>query len=69
MFTDILKQNNQDLKKEIRDEMYALISASEYRIKIEITENISDLLDTSILPQIADLQRDMTLVKHHLQLA
>lgn len=67
-FLAAIKTNNQDLKREIRDEVHALISASEQRIKTEITANIAELLDNAILPQIADLQRDMTLVKQHLQL-
>lgn len=48
----------------LRDEIHAAVNASEKRI----TTNIAELLDTSVLPQIADLQRDMTLVKRHLQL-
>lgn len=79
-FLEAMKQNNQDLKEEIRDEMRALLGATETRIKSElgakidsvekrITTDIAELLDTSVLPQIAELQRDMTKVKQHLQLA
>lgn len=34
-----------------------------------IVHGISEVLDASILPQIAELQQDMTKVKIHLQLA
>lgn len=62
---EVLQQNNTDLKREMRDEVYSLISASEKRIVSEIGE----LFDASVLPQIAELQSDMTKVKQHLQLA
>lgn len=60
-----IKENNHDLKKEIRDEIHALITASEKRIVTEISE----LLDTAVLPQITELQTDMATVKQHLHLA
>lgn len=64
-FVDAMKENNKDLKVEILDETRALIVASEHRI----ISAIGEVLDASILPQIAELQRDMTTVKQHLQLA
>ena len=64
-FMFALKQNNTELKVEIIDETRALIAASENRI----VTAIGDILDGAILPQIAELQRDMTIVKQHLQLA
>lgn len=64
-FVDAMKENNKDLRIEILDETRALIAASEHRI----ISAIGEVLDASILPQIAELQRDMTKVKQHLQLA
>ncbi len=43
-FRDILSQNNADLKREIRDEMHSLISASEYRTTARI-DNLSMKVD------------------------
>lgn len=81
---EMLRLNNQELKKDVRDDMHALLLDSEQRMKREIrdevhalmkaserrmTDNIADLLDTAILPQISELQDDMSLVKRHLKLA
>ncbi len=82
-FRDILSQNNADLKREIRDEMHSLISASEYRttaridnlsmkvdgLKSEIVSEVCEVISDAILPQIHELQVDMRLVKNHLKLA
>ena len=69
----VMKENNvqlkTELKREIRDEVHSIIAAAEVRIETRITTNIAELLDASVLPQIAELQQDMQLVKHHLQLA
>ncbi len=64
-FTVALKQNNQDLKVEIRDEVHAVIAASEKRI----IDAVGEILDASVLPQITELQREITVIKQHLQLA
>lgn len=80
VFREILVQNNADLKVEIRDEMRSLLAATEARFKSDMREmesrlhgdivgDIGTILDESVLPQIAELQRDMTKVKIHLQLA
>lgn len=68
-FVDAMKENNKDLKIEIREETHALIAASEKRVIETIVSSIGEILDTSVLPQIAELQRDTTIVKQHLQLA
>lgn len=60
-----IREEIQANNKIIRDEIHSAVVASERRV----TTNIADLLDTSVLPQIAELQRDMTIVKRHLQLA
>ncbi len=73
-------QNNailkQDICKEMREEMQAMITASEHRLiarmdrlRTEIVTDVAEVLDECILPQIADLQNDMTMVKRHLKLA
>lgn len=73
-------QHGQDIKTDIRDEIRSSINASEQRMKThveqvvgatkkEIVTEISELLDTTILPQIAELQTDMATVKQHLKLA
>ncbi len=64
-FVVALKQNNQDLKVEIRDEVHALIVAAEKRI----ISAVGEILDASVLPQITELQREITVIKQHLQLA
>ena len=64
-FKEMLKQNNIDLKRDIRDEVHALLR----KTKAEIVGEITEFLDSAILPQIHDLQTDMTLVKNHLKLA
>lgn len=76
MFGEALRANNIDLKREIRDEVHSLIAASEHRmmgamdrIKFDIIAEFSELLDVSILPQIAELQKDMVVVKTTLKLA
>lgn len=65
-FLAAIKDNNHELKREIRDETHSLLRATEVRmdvklekIKTEIVTEVADMLDTSILPQIADLQRDI----------
>lgn len=87
----MFRENNEVLRKdfgrEIRDEVHALIAASEHRVTAKIEAKIEkeitsvrgeihelrmevvELIDTSILPQIADLQQDMIVVKHKLKLA
>jgi hypothetical protein len=64
-FKEMLMQNNIDLKRDIRDEVHALIAASEKRI----IHTITGFIDQAILPQIHDLQTDTQLVKQHLKLA
>ena len=64
-FVVALKQNNQDLKVEIRDEVHELIVAEEKRI----ISAVGEILDESVLPQITELQREITVIKQHLQLA
>lgn len=65
MFTkkdiEILKgmflENNAILRLEMRDEMHALIIASENRLRKDIhqvREGVVELIDSTILPQIAD---------------
>lgn len=69
-------QHAQDMKADIRDEIRSSIAASEHRMKAhvedvvgtakkEIVTELSELLDASVLPQIAELQTDMTRVKQH----
>lgn len=62
---EMFSKNNCQLTRQIQNEVHSLIIASEKRV----IGSIAEILDISILPQIADLQRDMTLVKQHLQLA
>lgn len=68
-FIVALKQNNQDLKVEIRDEVHSLIAAAEKRIINTIVGSIGEILDAAVLPQITELQREITVIKQHLQLA
>ena len=68
-FIVALKQNNRDLKVEIRDEVHALIAAAEKRIIETVVSSIGEILDAAVLPQITELQREITVIKQHLQLA
>lgn len=68
-FTVALKQNNRDLKVEIRDEVHALIAAAEKRIIETVVSSIGEILDAAVLPQITELRREITVIKQHLQLA
>lgn len=77
MFTEMLnvalkvalKENNEifgaQLKREIRDEMQALLRIQ----KGEIVGEITEFIDSALLPQISDLDRDVTMIKRHLRLA
>jgi len=61
-----MDERDRDLKREIRDEMQSLISASEVRMiaRIDAVEakvdglrsDILEVIDDAILPQIAELQ-------------
>lgn len=62
-----LKANNKvfgnDLKREIRDEVHTLITASESRLikrmdrlRDEIVDDVGSLFDENVLPQITELQ-------------
>lgn len=62
-------QKLDDVKENLRDEMRSCISASEARIKTEIIDGITNILDESILPQISDLRTDVDRIKVRLQLA
>lgn len=69
-------ENNAILKRDLRLEMHDLITASERRLiarmdrlRTEIVTDVAEVLDECILPQIADLQDDMAMVKRHLKLA
>ncbi len=79
MFTkkdiEILKgmflENNAILRLEIRDEMHALITATENRLRKDINqvrEDVVELIDSTILPQISDLQHDVGRIKRHIGL-
>lgn len=79
-FKEIIKQNNVDLKRDIRDEVHSLIAASEHRMRIwmtskleslktEIVSGVIDVVDGGVLPQIDDLRTDMIMIKGHLKLA
>ena len=65
-----------DLVREVCDETRALIAASEYRLEQRLTLKIEQakfeiikFIDSSIVPQIDDLQRDNRMIKRHLKLA
>lgn len=75
-----LRANNEvfgsQLKREIRDEMRALLSASETRImkkaheiKVEIIDGITDVLDEGVLPRLDEHDREIRVIKRHLKLA
>ncbi|KKW30661.1 MAG: hypothetical protein UY72_C0006G0012 [Candidatus Uhrbacteria bacterium GW2011_GWD2_52_7] len=64
MLRDIFQENIRSLKRDIRDEMGSLIAASERRV----IEGVAELLDVSLLPQLADLQHDVVRIKTHIQL-
>ena len=64
-FAVALKQSKDDIVHEIREETRAMLAAAENRIVTAIGE----ILDASVLPQITELQREITVIKQHLQLA
>jgi len=64
-FSLAIKQSAEDVKRELREEIRTLISASERRI----TESVADLMDASILNQISELQNDVSRIKKHLTMA
>ncbi len=73
---DLFQENNAILKREIRDEMHSCIAASEVRtmekmekMKEEIIDGITDVLDDSILPRLEEHENDIRLIKRRLQLA
>lgn len=77
---EVLSAFRVDMVREIREETRALIAASENRIvsqlrgemrqmKREIIGEITDFIDSAILPQIADLQREVAYIKRHVGLA
>lgn len=57
----ILKGMFTDVKKEMRDELQSTVQASENRIISQITE----FIDSRILPQISDLDRRVTKIEQH----
>ncbi len=59
MFGEVLGANNHVLKREIRDEMRALLVVTEKKIISEVTEFIGG----QILPQIDECQRDIVQLK------
>ncbi len=59
------QQQALDIKRDIRDEMHSQLT----RTKIEIISEITDFINSAILPQIDDLQTNMATVKIHLKLA
>ncbi len=70
MIKDAIEQNNHVLKLELRDEIYAMNKAMENRLvkkiddtRREIVSDIGDILDSSILPQITELQFDVARLK------
>ncbi|MEK9155596.1 MAG: hypothetical protein AAB839_03015 [Patescibacteria group bacterium] len=69
MFGELLRENNEifgrELKRDIRDEMHALIAASERRVIGEITEFIA----SSLLPQIDDHDRRIVRIEGRLKIA
>lgn len=64
MLTKALRDNNEvfgrQLKREIRDEVQALLTMTEKRIISEVTEFIGD----SIVPQIDDHETRLIRLKH-----
>lgn len=73
-------QKLDDVKENLRDEMRSYILGSETRmtkrmdgalerVKTEIIDGITNILDESILPQISDLRTDVDRLKVRLQLA
>ncbi len=63
---DLLEQNNHILKREMRDEIYSANKALRSEIKADLRimrTEIAELLDYSILPQITELQHNVTLLK------
>lgn len=80
VFIAALKQNNIEVKREIRDEVHSLILASESRmmqrmdaklekLRTDIVNDIGSILDEAVLPQIAELQHEVKRVKLHLHMA
>ncbi len=57
--TDIVEQNNHLLKRDMRDEIHSATRA----MKREIVTEIAELLDHSVLPQITDLESEVTRLK------
>jgi hypothetical protein len=57
-----------DTISEIRDETRSLIVASEARLRKGIVLDITEFIDTAILPQIAELQEDVVVLKQHVRL-
>ena len=71
-----LDQRFHDFRLDVRDEIHSCVSGSEGRmtkkmteIKEEIIDGITEILDESILPQIADLRSDVDRIKTRLQMA
>ena len=72
----MFRENNEDLKRDIRDEIHSSILASEHRMitrmdamEDRILSNFNSFMDISVLPQIAELQVDMLVVKKKLKVA
>lgn len=73
---DMFAENNQILKREIRDETQALIAVSESRMmkrmdtmKEEIIDGITDVLDESVFPKLEEHDRAITRINKQLRFA
>ncbi|MEK9155662.1 MAG: hypothetical protein AAB839_03360 [Patescibacteria group bacterium] len=62
---EMFDEHGRTQKREIRDEMHSLLRAQ----KVEIVSEITEFIDSAILPQISDLDRDTRMVKQLLKLA
>ncbi len=74
--TTELRVNNQiltdEIKRDIRDEMHSIVKASESVLRREIHQMRDDILDVineGILPQIDEHDREIRGIKHHLKFA
>lgn len=79
----MFRENNEQLKREIRDEMHSVVKASEaamirrmdaleYDVQKDIQttrDDIIDVINDGILLQLEEHDREIRSIKHHLTLA
>ena len=75
MFGELLEENNHILKRENRDEMHALIKASEAGIirRVDVMEErildaVGSVVDLQISPRLYDCEQQILKLKQHVQL-